>query len=140
MPYYFLPEFWQQQWTVISSAPLAVVPLVVVVALVTWWVRGFRDGREIGGLRAENKVLEAQKRDALEKNEFVDREFVTIKATLSDYGGRLSTLEREDVGQLVADVTSATSKAETANTAQHKILAETGSYYIKLFGRPRTRS
>ena len=62
----FTEEFWQGiAAAVMAPSPWNIIPLVLLSGFVGWWVKGALDGREIRGLKAENKALEADKNAAV---------------------------------------------------------------------------
>jgi hypothetical protein len=67
----FTTQFWHDQWTVITSAPWLVIPLLLVAGLVGWKWKATNDDGEIRGLRAH--------RDATaEKLEVVREKYDTV--------------------------------------------------------------
>ena len=52
--------FWVTGWKTFSSAPEIAIPLLILVGVVVWWIRGVVNGREIGGLKEQIGSLKKQ--------------------------------------------------------------------------------
>jgi hypothetical protein len=47
------PGFWVTSWKTFSSAPEIAIPLLILVGVVVWWIRGVVSGREISGQKEQ---------------------------------------------------------------------------------------
>jgi molecular chaperone GrpE (heat shock protein) len=55
--------FWVDGWKTFSSAPeiaIPLIPLLILVGVVVWWIRGVVNGREISGLKEQLGSLKEQ--------------------------------------------------------------------------------
>jgi hypothetical protein len=54
------PAFWVDGWKTFSSAPEIAIPLLILVGVVVWWIRGVVNGRGISGLKEQIGTLKEQ--------------------------------------------------------------------------------
>jgi hypothetical protein len=95
--YLLKPELWEQQWAIFTSAPLILGPLILIIGLVFWWVRGAMFKRETASWKAEISAVEQKLKlaaDALAKSdrdtEKLRKEFQAYKAEVAAQGSNVS--------------------------------------------------
>jgi hypothetical protein len=91
------PELWEQQWAIFTSAPLILGPLILIVGLIVWWLRGTTSRRETASWETEISAVEKRLKlaaDALAQSdrdtEKLRKEFQAYKAEVSVEGSKAS--------------------------------------------------
>jgi|ERR1700722_1095171 hypothetical protein len=91
------PEFWEQQWAILTSAPLILGPSSLIVGLIVWWIRGAMFKRESSSWTMEISAVEQRLKvaaDALAQSdrdtEKLEKEFHAYKAEVSVAGSKAS--------------------------------------------------
>jgi len=95
--YLLKPELWEQQWAIFTSAPLILGPLILIVGLIVWWLRGTTSRRETASWETEISAVEKRLKlaaDALAKSdrdtEKLRKEFQAYKAEVAAQGSNAS--------------------------------------------------
>ena len=71
------PGFWVTSWKTFSSAPEIAIPLLILVGVVVWWIRGVVSGREISGQKEQTGSLKEQA-DVLNQRRLLAIEQLTV--------------------------------------------------------------
>jgi hypothetical protein len=92
------PQFWEQQWVILTSAPLILGPSSLIVGLIVWWLRGTMFKREISSWKMEISAVEQRLKvvaDELAKfdrdTQNLNKEFQAYKIEVSGEGSKVST-------------------------------------------------
>jgi hypothetical protein len=80
-------QFWHDQWTVITSAPWLVIPLLLVAGFVGWKWKGANDDGEIRGVRAELGT-------AAQRLEFAREQYEAIVKQLNELRDKVAQQEK----------------------------------------------
>jgi hypothetical protein len=88
---------WEQQWATFTSAPLILGPVILIVGLIVWWLRGTTFRRETASWETEISAVEKRLKlaaDALAKSdrdtEKLKKEFQAYKAEVAAQGSNAS--------------------------------------------------
>jgi hypothetical protein len=120
----FTSEFWKSQIDVVASAPWAVLPLLILVAVVFYWLRGrFVDG-ELAALRAENAFLNTQLEAAKTSSQGVDERMTAMEGKLAELTTQIGKNARPEVIRKIAEEIQDTGQAvASANSDFRDLLA-----------------
>ena len=91
----FTPEFWAAQSAVVLKAPWVIVPLLLIAGVIGSTINGWRYGREIKGLRAENDVLKAGAEVLKQRFNLAHDEQERFKDQIDQQRANSAKLERE---------------------------------------------
>jgi len=112
------PELWKQQWAALMSAPYIMLPLLAVVAMVAWWVRGKMSEETIAGQRERIALFDDRLKFAADKaasanqaKEEVEKQFQAYKAEVAGNAGQTSLAAR------AAKIDAAIEELSAANNA-----------------------
>jgi hypothetical protein len=96
----FTEEFWQTLGALISRDPLVIV-LLLVAFILGFLIRGWLDGREIRGLAAENRGLEADRKAAATRLKLAQEEQKAVTPPIETLN---KTKLEEDVALLKTEI------------------------------------
>ena len=90
----FTSQFWYEQWTVITSAPWLVIPLLLLAGLVGWMWKSTNDDGEIRGLRAGLKAAAQRLKLAEEKLELAGGKYVAVVNQIGELSSKMARQDR----------------------------------------------
>jgi hypothetical protein len=71
--------FWTAQWAAISAAPVPVIALMVLAAIVFWWIKHVIDKRKIDGLIEEASRLRGEINTLRVETNTLKNDIITMK-------------------------------------------------------------
>jgi hypothetical protein len=107
----FTTQFWHDQWTVITSAPWLVIPLLLVAGFVGWKWKAASDDGEIRELKARDLFIKDQLKSLGTGKAELEEELKNLKAQLA------SNAPKEDILAVAAKMDAALTKLSKANDA-----------------------
>jgi hypothetical protein len=99
----FTSQFWHDQWTVITSAPWLVIPLLLVAGFVGWKWKGANDDGEIRGLRAEINAAAQRLELAREKYEAVANQVNELREKVAQQDKVIAELKKTAIAPVRVD-------------------------------------
>ena len=90
----FTTQFWHDQWTVITSAPWLVTPLLLVAGFAGWKWKAANDDGEIRELRAKADAAAERLELAREKYQAVIGELNELRDKIAKLDTRLAKLKK----------------------------------------------
>ena len=117
------PAFWVTSWKTFSSAPEIAIPLLILVGVVVWWIRGVVSGREISGqkeqmgsLKEQADVLNQRRLLAIEQLTVVKKNEETLRAEVAALKKKIPKGARHnELATSVVAVTNTMTKLSAAN-------------------------
>jgi hypothetical protein len=124
------PSFWVTGWKTFSSAPEIAIPLLILVGVVVWWIRGVVNGREIGGLKEQigslkeqAGVLNQRRLLAIEQLTVVKKNEETLRAEVAALKKKIPKGARHnELATSVDAVTNTMTKLTAANETLQRTL------------------
>ena len=114
----FTPQFWQDQFAVIGSAPWAIIPLLLIAGLVGWKWKGTIDDGEIRALRARVDTAAERLEFADEKLELADEKYEAIVNQVNELKEKV--VQQDEV---IAELESELKKREIAPVRLNELAA-----------------
>ena len=122
--------FWVTGWKTFSSAPEIAIPLLILVGVVVWWIRGVVNGREIGGLKEQigslkeqAGVLNQRRLLAIEQLTVVKKNEETLRAEVAALKKKIPKGARHnELATSVDAVTNTMTKLTAANETLQRTL------------------
>ena len=122
--------FWVTGWKTFSSAPEIAIPLLILVGVVVWWIRGVVNGREIGGLKEQigslkeqAGVLNQRRLLAIEQLTVVKKNEETLRAEVAALKKKIPKGARHNEPATTVDaVTNTMTKLTAANETLQRTL------------------
>jgi hypothetical protein len=90
----FTTQFWHDQWSVITSAPWLVIPLLLVAGFVGWKWKAANDDGEIRELRAKADAAAERLELAREKYQAVVGELNELRDKIAKLDTKLAKLKK----------------------------------------------
>ena len=148
----FTVEFWQSQAAVVWGAWAIIIPLLLIVGSLGWTIKGWLDGREIRGLKAENDAAETRLKLAQDEQKVVtaqlgilepnskklETEFAALKVEVAQMKAVLPQLDR--VATTTAMVTGTARALSEANTVLGATLSGSGALFADASIAPKATS